>query len=119
MHPELRRAYDAELTMAISRYDAGDLRLAFSHLERAHILGQSYPISHARTHWWMLKVGWKQRDAVEITGQIPRILGALLFSRMWVPIGNTGGARVHPFKPMPIPEELQVLLEKYGPTAKA
>jgi hypothetical protein len=67
----------------------------------------------------MLKVGWKQRDAVEITGQIPRILGALLFSRVWVPIGNTGGARVHPFKPMPIPEELQVLLEKYGPTAKA
>ncbi|MDC8448562.1 MAG: DUF3703 domain-containing protein [Nitrospira sp.] len=119
MHPELRRAYEAEMTAAVHQYSAGDDRLAFSHLERAHILGQSVGIAHARAHWWMLKVGWKRRDVVEITGQIPRILGALLFSRMWVPIGNTGGARVSPFKPMPIPEELQTLLEKYGPTTKA
>ncbi len=114
MHPELRRAYEAEMTTAISRYDAGDLSVAFAHLERAHILGQSFSITHARTHWWMLKVGLRNRDIVEIAGQIPRILGALLFSRIWVPIGNTGGARVPPFKPMPIPYELQALLDQYG-----
>jgi len=114
MHPELRKAYDAEMTAAVTRYNTGDLQLAFSHLERAHILGQSFPIEHARTHWWMLKVGWKRRDFVEIAGQLPRILGALLFSRMWVPIGNTGGARVPPFQSMPIPEDLQRLLDKYG-----
>jgi hypothetical protein len=114
MHPELRRAYDAEMTTAAGLYDAGDLQLTFSHLERAHILGQSFSIAHVRTHWWMLKVGVRNRDLVEITGQIPRILGALLFSRIWVPIGNTGGARVPPFKPMPIPYELQVVLDKYG-----
>lgn len=114
MHTELRRAYDSEMTAAVSRYDAGDLRLAFSHLERAHILGQSFPIAHARTHWWMLKVGWKRQDVVEILGQIPRIVGALLFSRLWVPLGNTGGARVSAFQPMPIPEDLQRLLDKYG-----
>lgn len=102
------------MTAALTRYNAGDLRLAFSHLERAHILGQSFPIEHARAHWWMLKVGWRNRDIVEIIGQIPRILGALLFSRIWVPIGNTGGARVPPFKSMPIPDDLQVLLDKYG-----
>ncbi|MDF0674936.1 MAG: DUF3703 domain-containing protein [Nitrospira sp.] len=119
MHPELRRAYDIEMTVAVSRYYAGNLGLAFSHLERAHILGQSFPIEHASTHWWMLKVGWRRRDFVEIIGQLPRIVGALLFSRIWVPNGNTGGARVPPFKSMPIPEELQSLLDKYGPGAKA
>jgi len=118
MHPELRQAYDAEMTTAVSLYDAGDLQLAFSHLERAHILGQSFPIEHARSHRWMLKVGWRRRDFVEIAGQIPRILGALLFSRMWVPIGNTGGARVPPFQSMPIPEDLQRLLDKYGRGSK-
>ncbi|HEU5408711.1 MAG TPA: DUF3703 domain-containing protein [Nitrospira sp.] len=119
MHPELRRAYNAEMTAAVSRYHAGDFRLAFSHLERAHILGQSFPIEHARTHWWMLKVGWRRRDFVEIAGQIPRIVGSLLFSRMWVPSGNTGGARVSPFKSMPIPTDLQTLLDQYGHGAEA
>ena len=119
MHPILRQAYAAEMTAAVNQYDTGDLRLSFAHLERAHILGQSFPIAHARTHWWMLKVGWKRRDFVEVTGQIPRILGALLFSRMWVPIGNTGGARVPPFQPMPIPEDLQRLLDKYGRGSRA
>ncbi|MBL8039531.1 MAG: DUF3703 domain-containing protein, partial [Nitrospira sp.] len=47
MHPELRRAYDAEMTTAARLYDTGDLQLAFSNLERAHILGQSFSIAHA------------------------------------------------------------------------
>jgi hypothetical protein len=115
----LRQAYEGEMTTAITRYNAGDLQLAFSHLERAHIIGQCFPIAHARAHWWMLKVGWKRRDVVEMTGQIPRVLGALLFSQIWVPIGNTGGARVPPFKSMPIPQDLQGLLEKYGRGSKA
>ena len=119
MHPMLRQAYDAEMTAAANQYNTGNLQLAFSHLERAHILGQSFPIEHARAHWWMLKVGWRRRDVVEITGQIPRIVGSLLFSRVWVPKGNTGGARVSGFTSMPIPEDLQVLLDKYGRDAKA
>lgn len=118
MHPELRRAYDAELTAAVEQYHSHAFDQAFSHLERAHILGQSFPIAHAKTHWWMLKVGWRRRDVVEIAGQIPRIVGALLFSRIWVPVGNTGGARVPPFQSMPIPEDLQTLLDKYGRDAK-
>jgi hypothetical protein len=105
------------MATAAKLYHAGNLPLAFSHLERAHILGQSFSIAHARTHWWMLRVGLQNRDVVEILGQIPRILGALLFSRIWVPIGNTGGARVPPFTPMPISHELQVLLDHYGPNA--
>jgi hypothetical protein len=59
--------------------------------------------------------GWLEgRDFVEITGQIPRILGTQLFSRVWVPIGNTGDARVPPFQSMPVSEELQILLNRYG-----
>jgi hypothetical protein len=119
MHFLLRQAYDAEMTAATNLYNVGNFQLAFFHLERAHILGQSFPIEHARTHWWMLKVGWRGRDFVEITGQLPRILGALLFSRMWVPIGNTGGARVPPFQSMPIPEDLQRLLDQYGRGSRA
>ena len=119
MHPVLQQAYSAEMKAAVERYHADALDQAFTHLERAHILGQSFPIEHARSHWWMLKVGWRRRDFVEIFGQLPRILGALLFSRMWVPIGNTGGARVSPFQPMPIPEDLQTLLDKYGRGSRA
>jgi len=92
-------------------YDGGNLENAFSHLERAHILGQSHTCPHARAHWWMLKVGWERRDLTEITGQVVRIVGALTFSRIWVPGGNTGGAHVPPFKSMPIPEEFQALLK--------
>ena len=117
MHPLLRQAYDDEMMVAANQYDAEDLTGAFSHLERAHILGQSFPIAHARTHWWMLKVGWKRKDVVEIFGQIPRIVGSLIFSRIWVPMGNTGRARVPAFKPMPIPQDLQTLLDQYGRSA--
>lgn len=118
MHPQLRQAYQREMTAAAEHYQAGNLRPAFTHLERAHILGQSFPIAHARAHWWMLKVGWKNRDVVEVSGQIPRVVGALLFSKIWVPVGNSGGARVPPFRSMPISEDLQLLLDKYGPGSK-
>ena len=112
MHEELRQAYDREMQSATECYDGGNLEKAFFHLERAHILGQSFAFPHARTHWWMLKVGWKRRDFTEVTGQVVRILGAVLFSRVWVPVGNTGGAHVPPFTSMPIPEEFQSLLKR-------
>ena len=49
-------------------------------------------------------------DYREVAGQLPRIFAALLFSKIWVPIGNTGRSRVSAFKPMPVPEEPQTLL---------
>ena len=114
MHAELRQAYDREMHAATEYYDGNNLEKAFSHLERAHILGQSFTFPHARAHWWMLKVGWKRQDPTEITGQVARILGALIFSRIWVPVGNTGGTHVPPFTSMPIPEEFQALLKRRG-----
>ena len=112
MRAELRQAYDREMHAAAEHYSGNNLDKAFSHLERAHILGQSFAFAHAKAHWWMLKVGWKRRDPIEIRGHMARIIGALLFSRIWVPLGNTGGAYVHPFRSMPIPEEFRVLLKR-------
>ncbi len=83
---------------------------AFQWLERAHILTQRHPMLHARSHWMMLALGWQTADHREVAGQIPRIVAALLFSKIWVPLGNTGRSRVSAFKPMPVSEELQTLL---------
>lgn len=114
MHSMLQQAYEREMSAAIEQYASHHLDKAFFHLERAHVLGQSFTIPHARAHWGMLKIGWRRRDFTEITGQIVRILGSLVFTWIWVPTGNTGGARVPPFSSMPVPEEFQDLLKKNG-----
>lgn len=114
MHAELGQAYNREMRAATEAYAKDDLDKAFFHLERAHILGQSFTLPHTKAHWWMLKVGWKRRDFIEISGQIIRAMGALSFSRIWVPVGNTGGTNVSPFRSMQIPEEFQSLLSRHG-----
>ncbi|MDM8348183.1 DUF3703 domain-containing protein [Pseudomonas sp. sp1636] len=88
---------------------------AFQWLERTHILTQRQPLLHARSHWLMLTLGWQVGDYREVAGQIPRIVAALLFSKIWVPIGNTGRSKVSAFTPMPVPEELQALLANDAP----
>lgn len=42
----------------------------------------------------MFLAGWDERDYREMLGQAARIPAALLFSKIWVPLGNTGRARV-------------------------
>jgi hypothetical protein len=59
----------------------------------------------------MLRIGWRRRDAREVTGQLARLLAAALFSRIWVPVGNTGGANVSAMRPMAVPDDLQRLLD--------
>lgn len=111
MRPQLKLAYETELRTARACAAAGDLPTAFTHLERAHILGQRSTRTHVRAHWEMLRIGWRCGNAREVAGQVVRICGALLLSRIWVPSGNTGGANVSAFKPMPIPEDLLRLLD--------
>jgi hypothetical protein len=112
MKSQLKNAFNLEMQQAISLYQQGQFESAFLHLERAHILGQAYVIPHTQSHWWMLKVGLKTHDIREVLGQIPRMLASMIFSRIWVPVGNTGGAKVSPFKPMPIPDDLKAILQK-------
>jgi len=111
VNKQLYNAFMIEMKKAKSLYQQGLYSQAFPYLERAHILGQSYIIPHTISHWWMMKTGWKQRSAKEVVGQVPRLLASLLISRIWVPLGNTGGVNVSPFKAMPIPEDLQALLK--------
>ncbi len=84
---------------------------AFSWLERAHILSQRMPILHAQSHWLMLRAGGQLRDLRKVLSRLPRIMAALLYSKIWVPLGNSGRARVSAFAPMPISPELQRLLQ--------
>ena len=111
MTPALRTAFDKEMTAARGFYARRDSAQCFSHLERAHILGQRHYAPHVLTHWWMLKIGWQRQDMKEILGQMLRIVGSAgsLIGR--VPIGNTGGANVSPLKPMPIPADLAIYFE--------
>lgn len=111
MRVELRSAIDEAFAWAQANLRIRRSAEALGWLERAHILTQRRPWLHARSHWLMLRAGWQVGDVREVLGQVPRILAALLFSRIWVPIGNTGRARVSAFQPMPMSEELRRLLE--------
>ena len=84
---------------------------AWRHLERAHILGQPYPMEHTAVHWKMLLYGFKTKIAKEIIGQLPRLLvGGVKSWAGMIPVGNTGGANVSPIRPMPIPDDLQQIM---------
>jgi hypothetical protein len=111
MHPKLEAAFDSEMQVAERALADDKLDEAFAHLERAHVLGQWYVRHHLIAHLGMLRIGWRRRDAREIAGQLMRIPGGMIGSAIGrVPRGNTGGARVSAFKPMPIPADLKELL---------
>ena len=103
------RAYAAEISLALAAFQSRRYSQCFHHLERAHILGQRSTIKHTYTHWLMFRVGLQQRDFREVLGQMPRMLASILFSRIWVPLGNTGRSRVPAMKAMPIPHDLRHL----------
>ena len=86
---------------------------AFSLLERAHVLGQAATSHHVRVHWRMFVWGWRHRDLRECAGQLVRIVGAATKTAFgWVPTGNTGGARLSPFQPLPVAPELAALIDE-------
>lgn len=94
-------------------YEAGDDRTAWAALERAHILSQAFARPHMWVHWEMLRLGLARRDWREALGQIPRLLLAAPGSiTKRAPRGNTGRSRVGIFTPMPVPDDLQRILEQ-------
>ena len=103
----IRPHVDAELRAADEAEARGEPGAAFAHLERAHVLGQAATVEHVRVHWRMLRWGLRQRDVRECVGQAVRLVGAATKTALGrVPRGNTGGANVSPFAPMPIPPDL-------------
>ncbi len=102
---ELRRAAEAEAD--------GDLARAFAHLERAHVLGQASTREHVRVHVRMLGWGFRRRSGREVLGQLFRIFGAAAMTGLGlVPTGNTGGANISPFQPLPLPADLETLIRE-------
>lgn len=111
----LKPFYQIELKNYQQEIINGNLEKAWTHLERAHVIGQKYPIEHSFTHWKMLLFGIKIKNSKEIIGQLPRlILGGVKSFIGTVPIGNTGGANVPPLKPLPIDKELQTIFKNAG-----
>lgn len=109
----LRQSFDHELQRYAESFDGGNLTDAWRHLERAHIIGQAYPLPHTQVHWLMLKFGISIKSKREIIGQIPRLLVGGVKSFVGViPVGNTGGANVPPLRPMEIPLDLQEILNR-------
>ena len=111
MSNALNQAIEQAFAQATQAVVDGQTEAAWRWLERAHILTQKRPLLHARSHWRMFILGWQTGDYREVAGQLPRILAAVLFSRIWVPLGNTGRARVSAFAPMPVSEDIQALLQ--------
>ncbi len=106
-----KQAYNQELKQYSYYLDHNLYGKAWYHLERSHIIGQSYPIEHTYSHWLMLKFGFRQKDTKEVIGQIVRLLvGGWKSFINHVPLGNTGGANVPPLKRMPIPSDIKSLL---------
>jgi hypothetical protein len=100
-----------ELNAAARHEYLGEVGSSFARLERAHVLGQASTVEHVRVHWAMLRWALRQHVAAEALGQAWRIAGALLKTWLWVPVGNTGGAAVSGFEAMPVPAELQRLID--------
>ena len=72
---DLKSRYLKELELYRSSLQNNNLLTAWHHLERSHILGQSYPLEHTYTHWLMLKFGLRQRNTKEVLGQVIAALG--------------------------------------------
>lgn len=116
----IRPAVDLELQVARAAELQGDAQRSFSHLERAHVLGQASTVQHVRVHVLMLLWALRHRVHREAMGQVLRIVGAATKTAIgWVPTGNTGGSNVSPFKPLPIPADLQQVLDRAQLTTRA
>lgn len=115
MPSSLKPFYETELENYRWEYSRGDLKNAWKYLERAHILGQNYPLAHTFVHWKMLQFGFKIKSGKEIMGQIPRLVfGGVKSFVGQIPVGNPGGANVPPLKPFPIEKELEDMFKQAG-----
>jgi Protein of unknown function (DUF3703) len=106
------RAWSEERAAARSARGRGDVDGEWRHLERAHILSQPMAGAHVRTHLAMLTCALRRRRPREVVGQVLRLVVAGPGS--WTgryPVGNTGGADVSAFRPMPVPEDLRAVLD--------
>lgn len=104
---QIKSEFYNQLQLGKTALKSTNYQSVFYHFENAHILGQKHVWRHTLSHFWMFVYGIKTKDIKEITGQIFRMIASLIFTLIWVPLGNTGGANISPIKPIPIRKELQ------------
>ena len=105
-------AYKQEIALAKVLIARDELEQGYTHLGRAHVIGQAFIVPHARSHWLMLKVEYRRKRASAIFGQALRIVLGVLGSAVGlVPVGNTGGSDISMFKRLPIAPELQNIID--------
>ena len=103
----IRPYVESEILAAREAESRREPDIAFSHLERAHILGQASTVEHVRVHWHMFLWSIRQRNVRECLGQPLRIVGAAISTAVGQTLqGNTGGTNISRFKSMPLPPEL-------------
>ena len=108
----IRPSVQRELDAAKSAYARGHRDVAFRHLERSHVLGQAATVEHVRVHWHMLLWAIRHRRRGETAGQVWRLVAASMLTIFgWVPEGNTGGTNVSGFRRMPVPPDLQRVID--------
>ncbi len=112
MNSMRREAFDREIREAEALIAVGQLDRAFTHLERAHVIGQISVWPHARSHWLMCRVEMRRGRGAAVLGQILRIvLGAIGSAIGVVPVGNTGGTNISMFRRLPVSPELQGIID--------
>jgi hypothetical protein len=108
----IRPHVQAELDASAAAEREGFPDLAFRHLERAHVLAQPATLPHVRVHWHMYRFALRQRLPGDAIGQCFRMLLAVPLTIIGtLPTGNTGGSAVNGFKPMPVPADLQQVID--------
>lgn len=115
---QIRPYVQTELAAAVEAERLGDRPLAFRRLERAHVLSQGATIEHLRVHGHMFSFALRRGLVREALGQIPRLLLAAPLSLVGlISTGNTGGSNVNGLRPMPVPADLQQIID--GARARA
>ena len=105
-------AFDQEMSRCREFIAAGDFERAFQNLERAHVIGQTSVRAHAKTHWLMFKLEIQRRRIAAASGQAVRLVLGVIGSAIGVvPTGNTGGTDISMFKRLPIPRDLQEIID--------
>jgi Protein of unknown function (DUF3703) len=116
MKPDQREGADQLIATEMAAYRtaraANDSVMAWTALERAHIVSQPFLRPHLANHWAMLRFAVAERNGGEVFGQIMRLalapLGALTGR---IPVGNTGRSNVSAFQTMSVPDDLQRAIE--------
>ena len=104
----LMKFIDEELLLYRARWRLADYAGSWQALERAHVLAQSQALQHTRIHLLMLVFAMRRGNWHEVAGQIFRLIVAPIGSLTGTaPLGNTGGADVSAFQPMPISDEMR------------